>query len=210
VTNRKQKILQLFNHLKQKLGQVYYVILFFILLLSFHYIYKWWAGPIGYFPLATQVSELFNWASLLLLNQSAWVLENLFHINFHITLPDQAIHVQSSNGIWTYLLVSPGCTSLKQWMHWLFLMLLFPGTWKHKLWYIPLGLIIIEFVNVVRIVGLTLTMIPWPTRFHFFHDYFFKTFFYIMIFLLWVIWVHFFLKPSSIRSAATPTTNNNQ
>ena len=198
MTDRKQKILQLFNNLKQKFGQVYYVILFLILLLSFHYIYKWWAGPIGYFPFVTQVSDLFNWASLLLLNQSAWGLENLFHINFYITLPDQAIHVQSSNSTWTYLLVSPGCTSLKQWMHWLFLMLLFPGPWKHKIWYIPLGLIIIEFVNVVRIVGLTLTLIPWPTRFHFFHDYIFKTFFYFVIFLMWLIWVTKFI-PKNIE-----------
>lgn len=190
--------LKKFQQLVKPLEPLGYVALFAILLLSFHYLYKWWAGPLGFYPFEQQVDELFHWASMLLLNQSIWVLYHIFNINFYITLTDQAIHVQSTNDAWTYLLVSPDCTSLKQWMHWLFLMILFPGPWKHKLWYIPLGLVIIEWVNVVRVVGLTYTLIPWPNHFHFFHDYIFKTFFYFIIFLMWLIWVTKFI-PKSIE-----------
>ena len=80
----------------------------------------------------------------------------------------------------------------------LFLMLLFPGPWKAKLWFIPLGLVVIHFVNVFRIFGLGLTLIPWPAYFDQFHDYFFKTIFYFIIFLMWVVWVEFIAHRKSV------------
>ncbi len=184
--NIQKEIVRLFQPVK-------YVFMFGVLLISFHFIYKYWAGPLGFFPLAHQVDQLFSWASLLLLNQSTWVLDHVFQVNFYITEADQAIRFQSNSGRWVAILVSPECTSLKQWMHWLFIMFLFPGPWKHKLWYVPLGLVIIEWVNVFRVVGLSLAMLQWPSHFHFFHDYIFKTFFYLMIFLMWVIWVEVFV-----------------
>lgn len=181
------------NKLIKSLQPVKYVALFAVLLMSFHYLYIYWSGALGFYPFATQVDQLFDWASLLLFNQSQWVLQNIFHIQYYVTEADQTIHLQANDGQWVYIMVSPGCTSLKQWMHWIFLMLLFPGPWKHKLWYIPLGLIIIEWVNVIRIVGLALLLKPWPLQFDFLHDYIFKTFFYFMIFLMWVIWVEVFV-----------------
>ena len=182
------------QNLFKLLDSIKYVGLFAVLLLSFHYLYKYWAGPLGFYPFAHQVNQLFNWASLLLLNQSSWVLEHIFQVDFYVTQADQTIHLSANNGQRIFVMVSPGCTSLKQWMHWLFIMLLFPGPWKHKLWYIPLGLVIIEWVNVVRIVGLSLALKPWPMQFNFLHDYIFKTFFYFMIFLMWLFWVEFFLE----------------
>ncbi len=68
-------------------------------------------------------------------------------------------------------------------------MVLFPGPWKHKLWYIPAGLVIIEWTNVVRICGVLMMQIPWPNSFHLSHDYIFKVFFYFVIFLMWTLWV---------------------
>lgn len=179
------------------------VLLFAFLIISFHYLFILWDSKTHLYPFEQQVKELFAWASMLLLDQSIWILYHIFRLDFFITLSDQSIHVQAHNGEWVSLMVSPGCTSLKQWMHWLFLMILFPGPLKHKLWYIPAGLIIIEWVNVIRVVGLTLSLIQWPDKFHFFHDYIFKTFFYFMIFIMWVFWVSFFVqekKPEILKN----------
>ena len=173
--------------LNPKLQPIRHVLYFFILLFSFHYLYIYWSGSLHFYPLEEQVQHLFKYASALLFNQSIWVL-NTININF--TTENQTIFLNSHTA---YVTVSPGCTSLKQWMHWLFIMFLFPGPWKHKSWYIPLGLVIIQFINVFRVVGLSLLMIPWPKHFHLFHDYFFKLFFYLMIFLMWVVWVEFFV-----------------
>jgi exosortase/archaeosortase family protein len=178
--------------IKSVFSALRYVIIFFILLFSFHYIYKWWAGSLDFYPIKHEVDFLFGQASKLLFNQSVWILKHVFSLDF--TTEGQTIWVALQDGRSGYVEVSPGCTSLKQWMHWLFIMLLFPGPWKHKLWYIPLGIIIIHFVNIIRIVGLSLTLKPWADHFDFFHDYIFKTFFYFMIFVMWVLWVEIFVE----------------
>jgi exosortase/archaeosortase family protein len=163
------------------------VFYFFVLLLSFHFIYLFWTQQ-HFYPIEKQVNVLFDKASKLLFDQSTWMLRDVLQIK--ITTEGQTIFV---NGHKAYVEVSPGCTSLKQWLHWLFLMLLFPGSWKHKLWYIPFGVIIIHFINVFRVIGLTLVIIPWSQYFHFFHDSFFRPIFYLFIFIMWVIWMEFFV-----------------
>ena len=166
------------------------VALFIILIFSFHFIYLGWQA-LDFFPIAGLIAKLFDEASTLLFNQSCWVLEHIFNVD--IVTHNHIIGVINKNDTYSLISVAPECTSLKQWLHWLFLMLIFPGPWKHKLWYIPLGLVIIEFINVVRVVGITLCMIPFPNHFDFFHDYFFKVLFYFFIFIMWVIWVEKFL-----------------
>ena len=164
--------------------------LFILLIFSFHFLYLGWQAT-GYYPIPGLIERLFNSASALLFNQSCWVLEHIFRVD--IITHNHIIGVMNSNDTYSYISVAPECTSLKQWLHWLFLMLIFPGPWKHKAWYIPLGLVIIEFINVVRVVGITLCMIPFPNHFDFFHDYFFKTLFYFFIFIMWVVCVEKFL-----------------
>ncbi|MGN0033162.1 MAG: exosortase/archaeosortase family protein [Candidatus Limimorpha sp.] len=161
--------------------------LFFILIFSFHFIYILWSEHLDFWPIKIYVDRLFAWASALLFDQSTWVLDHIFRIDL-VTKGD-SFYFLNKEGSLSGISVAPECTSLKQWLHWLFLMLIFPGPWKHKAWYIPLGLIIVELTNVVRIVGIALFLIPFPNGFHIAHDYIFKVFFYVVIFLMWVVWV---------------------
>ena len=163
--------------------------IFALLLIFVHYTYIWWSSA-GFPPVRAQVDQLFVWASSVLFDQSVWVLQHIFGVN--ISTEGQTIYVASRDGSLGYVGVEPGCTSLKQWTHWIVLMLLFPGPWRHKLWYVPLGVVVIHFVNLIRVTGLALTLIPWPHHFAFFHNYIFKTFFYFMIFVMWVVWVEYF------------------
>lgn len=164
--------------------------LFIVLIFSFHFIYLGWQA-INFWPVKSLVDDLFESASSLLFDQSCNVLENVFGLDI-ITI-DRTIGTMNNEGRYSFITVAPECTSLKQWLHWLFLMLIFPGPWKHKLWYIPLGLVIIEWINVVRVTGILLLMIPFPNSFSFSHDYLFKTFFYFVIFLMWMLWTECFL-----------------
>jgi len=169
--------------------------LFVILIISFHFIYLGWQA-LGYWPVGKWVDQLMLWSVNMVYSQSCWVLDHLLHINITTIESERFISTVNSEGGWARVIIAPECASLKQWMHWLFLMLLFPGPWKHKLWYIPAGLVIIEWTNVVRICGVLLMQIPWPNSFHIAHDYIFKTFFYLVIFLMWVLWVEKFYNPS--------------
>ena len=164
--------------------------LFFVLIFSFHVMYIFWKECIDFWPVKSAVDSLFTWASALLFDQSNWVLEHIFGLDF--VTKDQSIAFLNVNGTYSAVTVAPECTSLKQWLHWLFLMLLFPGPWKHKAWYIPLGLVIVEFTNVVRVVGIALFLKHFPNSFELAHDVIFKIMFYVVIFLMWAIWNDYF------------------
>lgn len=172
--------------------------LFFVLIFSFHLLYNFWNFTLDYWPLKGAVERLFCWASALLFDQSTWTLEHIFGMDFFTY--EHTIGFVNHQDTYSYVTVAPECTSLKQWMHWLFLMLIFPGPWKHKAWYIPLGLVIIEFTNVVRIVGIALFLVHYPDDFALAHDVIFKIMFYVVIFLMWMIWVERFLHPTQPKS----------
>ena len=169
--------------------------LFIILIISFHFLYLGWQA-LDYWPVGKWVDKLMLWSVNLAYNQACWMLDHVFHIDLTTIAADRLIATPNSEGGWARVIVAPECASLKQWMHWIFLMVLFPGPWKHKLWYIPAGLVIIEWTNVVRICGILMMQIPWPNSFHIAHDYIFKVFFYLVIFLMWVLWVEKFYNPS--------------
>ena len=173
--------------------------LFILLIISFHFLYLGWQA-LGYWPVGKLVYSLMLWSVDLVYSQSCWVLDRVFHIDITTISEQRLIATPNKDGGWARVIIAPECASLKQWMHWLFLMVLFPGPWKHKMWYIPAGLVIIEWTNVVRICGVLMMQIPWPNSFHLAHDYIFKFFFYFVIFLMWVLWVEKFYNPTLTKT----------
>lgn len=169
------------------------VALFILLILSFHFLYLGWQA-IGYWPIKNAIDRLSLWSVNLLFDQSCWVLQHVFGVDITTITEHRLIAALNKDGGWANVVIAPECASLKQWLHWLFLMLFFPGPWKHKAWFIPAGLVIIEWTNVVRICGILLMQMQWPgpNTFHIAHDYIFKAFFYFVIFLMWVLWVEKF------------------
>ncbi len=81
-----------------------------------------------------------------------------------------------------------GCSGVKQMFIFTVIMLFSYGSWKHKLWFIPLGVLICHGVNIVRIVLLALIAYRYPAQVDLFHTYIFKYAFYGIIFLIWIVW----------------------
>jgi exosortase/archaeosortase family protein len=169
--------------------------LFILLIISFHFLYLGWQA-LGYWPIGKWIHSLMVWSVDMAYSQACWVLDRVLNIDITTVNEKRLIATLNREGGWARVTIAAECASLKQWMHWIFLMLLFPGPWKHKLWYIPAGLVVIEWTNVVRICGILLMQIPWPNSFHLAHDYIFKIFFYLVIFLMWVLWVEKFYNKS--------------
>ena len=172
--------------------------IFILLIISFHFLYLGWQA-LGYWPVGKLVYSLMVWSVNLVYSQSCWVLDHIFHIDITTVSQERLIATPNKDGGWARVIIAPECASLKQWMHWIFLMVLFPGPWKHKLWYIPAGLVVIEWTNVIRICGVLMMQIPWPNSFHLAHDYIFKFFFYFVIFLMWMLWVEKFYNPTTTK-----------
>ncbi len=72
------------------------------------------------------------------------------------------------------------------------LIVVFPGKWFHKLWYIPMGIVILTFVNMLRISGLAVTAYCCPEYSDINHYFVFKVAAFIIIFVLWLIWFNKF------------------
>lgn len=88
-------------------------------------------------------------------------------------------------GVW----VGDNCNGFKLFSIFSIFIIAFPGSWVSKLWYIPLGLVVIHLANVVRIIALFIISDHHPEWLDFNHLYTFTAFVYGVIFLLWIIWV---------------------
>ena len=166
---------------KHKLQPIVDVAIFALITLFFHYL--WWHGLKAFLLdfMALQDTEAFLAHQVFL--PSAWIVDHILRIP--ITTSDNTLFFEN-NG---YVAVLGSCSGLKQFYQWSVLMVLFPGPWLKKLWYIPLGIIIIHIVNIFRIVMLSVIVIYWPENWDFIHEWILRPFFYVLIFAMWVLWV---------------------
>jgi len=142
-----------------------------------------------------------------ILGSADWLAKQVFDsalwINVHIL--GLAVTTTEPNTMWFsnqgYVGVNESCSGLKQFYQIAVLFILFPGPWKHKLWYIPMGFVVMFYTNVIRIVILSLVVIWKPEYWNFTHDWILRPFFYVVIFILWVIWVEKFRRrtPAAAR-----------
>jgi len=86
------------------------------------------------------------------------------------------------------------CTAIKQGVIFMLILLIYPGPWKHKLWYIPSGLELVWLFNIFRISSIAAAYSRDPGTFEFLHEHLFKYLFYGMIFLIWVVWEEQFAR----------------
>jgi exosortase/archaeosortase family protein len=78
------------------------------------------------------------------------------------------------------------------------LIISYPGPWKKKLWFIPLGALIILIINTIRIVNLVIldTKVVVDSVFIEQHDIF-NNVVYVVILLLWLVWINYLVPPKT-------------
>lgn len=165
------------------------VAIFMLILVFFHFLFKIFAREISDSRFYIDSSD---WLSQKVFEASRWIMEVLNvkvtafdQLNIGNSIRNRVFYYPENNG---YVSVNYSCSGLKQFYQWIILMLLYPGPWKHKSWFIPMGLAIIHFVNLFRIVGMTYVTIHLPDHWDFIHDYVMRPFFYVVMFALWVWW----------------------
>jgi exosortase/archaeosortase family protein len=157
------------------------IALFMIITYVFHKL--WWQYSTEIKSLAL-VSNTADWLARRVFEASFWIIRHTYDTN----VIDEAVNtLRFSNRGW--IAVNESCSGLKQFYQILVLFLLFPGPIKHKLWFIPLSIIIMHITNVMRIVVLGMITLWLPDYWDFSHDWILRPFFYVVLFLLWVWWV---------------------
>ncbi len=88
-------------------------------------------------------------------------------------------------GVW----VGDNCNGFKLFSIFSIFLIAYPANWKSKLWFIPLGILIVHLANVTRVMALVVINDTNPAYLDFNHDYTFKIFVYSIIFVLWYWWL---------------------
>ena len=81
-----------------------------------------------------------------------------------------------------------GCTGLKQAYIFFCIIAFSRGPWTKKMWFIPVGLLVVYFFNIFRITFIVAFIENHPNSFDLLHFYIFKYLFYMIIFAMWVYW----------------------
>ena len=167
------------------------VLIFCVITYGFHELW-WWLAP--WFKPTSLFQEIATFMTNHVFNSSSWILQHIFGWTFEIQNPNTFIFSIPASGIRhpASLEVNESCSGLKQFFQIAILFILFPGPWKHKLWYIPVAILIMHGVNILRIVVLSVILVYHPDWWTFSHDWILRPFFYVIIFLEWLIWLKYF------------------
>lgn len=177
------KLISLWNH--PHLRYVFYFALFAIITISFHYL--WW-HVLGFFRATDLYLTISGAMAENVFKVSAWININVLGLNMNT---DDATNTLLFPGI-GFIIVVEACSGFKQFYQIFFLFLLFPGPWRHKLWYIPVCIAIMYVVNMMRIVILSLVLIHASPHWDFAHMWILRPFFYVVIFVQWLIWLEYY------------------
>jgi len=149
---------------------------------SWYLLYEFWLHPLGWLDAAV-IGHLIR-ASGILLEGLGYSL-----------IPEPAnaenirtIGVQGGHLLW----IGDPCNGLGLFAVFSLFVLAYPGPWRHKAWFVPVGLITIHFINVLRIVVLCIVVTIDYELLNFNHDYTFYVVIYGWVFLLWWVWVRLF------------------
>jgi exosortase/archaeosortase family protein len=132
---------------------------------------------------------VFIWArkliSQVILTGSEWILELMgYDVNIH----KKILWITGSQGV----KIINACLGWSMMAMYIGFLIIYPGNKISKYWYIPLGLIIIQFANIVRITAMALVSYHYYGLLDFYHKYVFNIFLYLAVFILWIIWVRKF------------------
>lgn len=122
-----------------------------------------------------------------LVRSTSFLLQTLGYTVFEYA---DAVGVDGTHGV----LIGVPCNGLSLFALFAGFIIIFPGKWIHKLFFIPLGIVLIHIINIFRLVGLALVVVYNPTSLEFNHKYTFTVIVYACIFILWIIWVNKFAR----------------
>jgi exosortase family protein XrtF len=134
-----------------------------------------------------------------------WIIDNIVHSSFNIlTFLNYNVNVDHHkmwiNSAVASVNVGSGCDGLELYVLFAGFVLIFEGSWKHKIWFIPLGVFVIYFLNIIRVIALTLNGLYSKVQLDFNHKYTYTIIMYMVTFAGWMIWVKYFAKTSQTNN----------
>lgn len=158
----------------------FFVIFFLLLYVCWLLLYDFWIAPQT--ALDGFLIEKVGRSSAWLLTLFGW--EGFYHVGYHTVYLGEKACVS----------VGAPCNGLEIFAVFSIFIIALPMSHLHKIWYIPLGILLIFCLNVLRVAALTLNAYYFPENIDFNHHYLFSFVVYLFVFFLWYIWVTYFLS----------------
>jgi len=146
-----------------------------------------WVFFTAFFPITLQ--KIHYWTIYPQAYVSAWLLQifgykvSVFHyINNCLSLLD----INES----ALVCVGTGCSGVELFLIFAVFIFLFKGISRNWLWFIPVGIVLISFLNILRIIGLSFISLYAPDYLEFNHKYTFTIIVYGFLIGLWLYWMN--------------------
>jgi exosortase family protein XrtF len=161
------------NFLKKPINRFLILILSFYL--GWYLIYNLWLHP-------AETLDLFVIDITVIISKE--LLELFGYTVF--TGSDRLIGIDGTGGLW----IGDNCNGIALFALFTGFIVAYPGNWKKKLYFIPMGIVLIELLNILRVVLLAILDTQSRAWTEFNHTYTFTIVIYGFIFLMWMIWVN--------------------
>ena len=96
--------------------------------------------------------------------------------------------------------IEDGCNGLVLMALFAGFVIAYPGPLLKKLYFIPAGLLLVYFINVIRVVMLVINRDISISTFDFNHKYTYTTTLYVNIFGLWMLWANVFARITEVET----------
>jgi len=154
---------------------VRFLVIVFALFILWYVVYDLWLHPNEKFDL---------FVVDITISASKWILESLGYVVY--TGEDRLIGIDGASGLW----VGDNCNGIILFSLFTWFIVAFKGKVKYKLFYIPLGILSIQLLNIIRVVVLAILDTQSRSWTEFNHSYTFNIIIYGYIFFLWMLWVN--------------------
>ncbi|MDQ3046981.1 MAG: archaeosortase/exosortase family protein [Bacteroidota bacterium] len=154
---------------------VRFLVIIFFLFLAWYLLYELWIHPAG------QLDMLVIDFTITI---SKWILEAAGYVVF--TGSERVIGVDGTGGLW----IGDSCNAMALFALFAAFIIAYKGKASHKFLYILFGIISIQLLNVLRVVGLAILDTHSRAWTEFNHTYTFNIIIYAWIFILWMTWVN--------------------
>ena len=133
-----------------------------------------------------------------IINLCRWILDALSFKTFASKDVNdmQVFGIDGSNGVW----IGGPCNGITLLFLFAIFIIAYPGNIKNKLWYLPLGMLIVYSINILRIIALALIAFYYPQYLDFNHTYTFTFIAYSAVFALWMLWVNKFSETKQFEN----------
>ena len=143
------------------------------LYLLWYFIYEQWLAKVG------KLDDL-------IIDNLVYITNQLLLIMGYTTfLYEHTFGIDGSNGVY----IGTPCNGVELMALFSGFIIIFHGNWKNKIWFIPLGVVIIHLLNIIRVLSLAIIAMYSPETLDFNHKYTFTLLLYLFVFLGWIVWV---------------------